>query len=343
MKELLNTLYITQPDMYVATQGECIVVLKDKKVLLRRPFHEFQDIVLFTYLGMSPELIRRCLEHGIGIAYMTPHGRLIGRFCGKSKGNILLRRTQYRVADDACASLHIAKSMIAAKIYNEKWTVERYIRQYKERVDISPLQAVSKTLTDMLQKVEYVTSAEELRGIEGSAQATYFSCFDTMILNQKEAFQFNRRSRRPPLTRVNALLSFLYAVLSNDIASALEGVGLDAYAGFMHVDRPGRVSLALDVVEELRAPLVDRMVLSVINRKILGPTDFTVEANEVVLLHDEGRRKILSEWQKRKQEVITHPFLQEKMPWGLVPHIQASLLARYLRHDLDAYPPFFWK
>lgn len=343
MKVLLNTMYITQPDMYLSTQGDTIVVLKDKKKLLQRPFHEIQDIVLFTYLGMSPELVRRCLEHGIGIAYMTPHGRLIGRLQSMSQGNILLRRTQYRIADDSEKALKIVKPIIAAKIYNEKWTVERYIRQYSERINITSLQEVSKKLTESLQNVASATSMSALRGLEGNAQAIYFSCFDTMILNQKAAFQFKIRSRRPPLTRVNALLSFLYAVLSNDIASALETVGLDAYAGFMHVDRPGRISLALDLVEEFRAALVDRFVLSIINRKLIGERDFIVEDNGAVFLNDTGRRLVLSAWQKRKQELITHPFLNEKMSWGILPFIQASLLARYLRQDLDAYPAFFWK
>lgn len=343
MKAVLNTMYITDPDMYLAVRGESILIKKNNTILQPYPLRNLQDIVLFTYLGMSPKLVQQCMEFGIGIAYMTPHGRFIGRLQGMSRGNILLRRTQYRLADTEAKALQVAISCIAAKVYNEKWTIERYIRQYAERVDTTRLERVSATLTGMLAEIQTVSSLDELRGFEGRAQMEYFSCMDTMILNQKQDFQFLTRSRRPPLTRVNAVLSFLYAVLANEIASALETVGLDAYAGFMHVDRPGRVSLALDMMEEFRAPLVDRLVLSMINRKYINASDFQVEANESVFLTDEGRRNVLALWRKRKQESITHPYLKEKMPWGLVPFVQATLLARYIRADLDAYPAFFWK
>lgn len=343
MKTILNTLYITDPEMYLAAQGETILIKKNNELLQRYPLHNLRDIVLFTYLGMSPKLVQQCMAYGIGIAYMTPRGRFIGRLQGMSRGNILLRRTQYRMADAEAMALPIAISCIAAKVYNEKWTIERYIRQYAARLDTTQLERVSATLTAMLAEIRNVSSLDELRGFEGRAQAAYFSCMDTLILNQKGDFQFLSRSRRPPLTRVNAVLSFLYAVLANELASALETVGLDAYAGFMHVDRPGRVSLALDMMEEFRAPLVDRLVLSMINRKSIQAGDFQVEANESVFLTDTGRRAVLSLWQKRKQEIITHPYLNEKMPWGLVPFVQATLLARYIRSDLDAYPSFFWK
>lgn len=343
MKQLLNTLYITKPDVYLATQGENIVIRQSDNIIARYPFHNLQDIVLFSYLGMSPKLLERCINYGIGVAYLSTNGRLIARLQGKSSGNILLRRTQYRIADNEKESLAIARNIILAKIYNEKWTLERYIRQYEQRIDIKALKVASKDLSEMLNKVKNAGSMETLRGVEGSAQVVYFSCFDNIILNQKKDFQFKVRSRRPPLNRVNALLSFLYAVLSNDIASSLEAVGLDAYAGFMHVDRPGRVSLALDLVEEFRATIVDRFVLSIINKKIIEAKDFDVETNDAVMLNDTGRRKVISKWQERKKEEITHPYLNEKVSWGLVPFIQANLLARYLRNDLDAYPPFFWK
>lgn len=343
MRKLLNTLYITKPDVYLATQGENIVVREQQKTLARYPLHNLQDIVLFTYLGMSPQLMERCMEYGIGIAYMSPQGRLIARIQGSSKGNILLRRTQYRVADDPAQSLDIVRNIIAAKVYNEKWVMERYIRQYEHRLDCRRLQACSLQLTDMLEKVRGASALDTLRGFEGSAQALYFSCFDDMILNQKDDFTFGIRSRRPPLNRVNALLSFMYAVLANDVASALETVGLDAYAGFMHVDRPGRVSLALDVMEELRAPVADRFVLSLINKKVVDAGDFDAESNGAVMLNESGRKKVIAKWQERKKEELTHPYIKEKISWGLVPFIQASLLARFLRNDLDAYPPFLWK
>jgi CRISPR-associated protein Cas1 len=343
MRHLLNTLYVTLSDTFLAVSGENIVIKQDNNILARYPFHNLEDIVLFSYLGMSPKLIQKCMEYGIGICYLTPTGRFIARLRGESKGNILLRRKQYRVADDEDESLAISKNIICAKIYNEKWTVERYIRQYEHRIDSKHLKDSSKYLTKLLEEVHQVSSVEELMGIEGVAQATYFSCFDDMILNQKEHFKFEIRTRRPPLNPVNAMLSYIYSILSNEVASALESVGLDAYAGFMHTDRPGRISLALDLVEEFRAPIADRFVLNLINTHQIKENDFLYKENGAVLIKDESRRKVIKLWQNRKQKMITHPFLNEKIEWGLVPFSQAMLLARYLRGDLDGYPSFMWK
>lgn len=343
MKQLLNTLYVTLPDVYLALSGENILVKQEEKILVRYPLHNLENIVIFTYLGMSPKLVQKCLESDIGIAYMSPNGRIIGRVQGESRGNILLRRKQYRVADDADESLNISRNIIFAKIYNEKWIIERYIRQYGERIDTEHLKKVSIYLTQLLHKTQEVENVDELRGVEGLAQVEYFSCFDEMILNQRESFRFERRSRRPPLNPMNALLSYTYAILSNEVASALESVGLDAYAGFMHTDRPGRVSLALDLVEELRAPVADRFVLSLINMGQIKGKDFEYLDNGSVQIKDDAKRAILQIWQKKKEEEITHPFLKEKIKWGLVPFSQALLLARYLRGDLDGYPPFMWK
>lgn len=343
MRQLLNTLYITLPDVYLSVSGENIVIKQDEKILARYPFHNLEDIVLFSYLGMSPKLIQKCMDYGIGICYLTPTGRFIARIRGESKGNILLRRKQYRVADDENQSLAISKNVISAKIYNEKWTIERYIRQYENRIDIAHLEKSSKYLTEILSILNEVNDVDELRGIEGIAQVTYFSCFNNMILNQKEDFKFDTRSRRPPLDPINAMLSFMYSVLSNDVASALESVGLDAYAGFMHTDRPGRISLALDLVEELRAPIADRFVLSLINMNQIKKDDFLYEDNGAVLIKEDSSKKIIGLWQERKQNTLTHPFLNEKIEWGLVPFTQAMLLARYLRDDIDGYPAFMWK
>ncbi len=343
MRHLLNTLYITLPDVYLSTSGENIVIKQDNKTLVRYPFHNLEDIVLFSYLGMSPKLIQKCMENGIGVCYMTPTGRFIARLKGESKGNILLRRKQYRTADDEKKSLDISKNIICAKIYNEKWTIERYIRQYEHRIDYTNLKESSQYLTGLLEKANSIDSIDELRGIEGIGQVTYFSCFDEMILNQKEDFRFETRTRRPPLNPVNAMLSYIYSILSNDVASALESTGLDSYSGFMHTDRPGRISLALDLVEEFRAPIADRFVLSLINMNQIKGDDFIYEDNGAVLIKDDSRRKIIKLWQERKQKTITHPFLKEKIEWGLVPFSQAMLLARYLRGDLDGYPPFMWK
>lgn len=343
MKRLENTLYVMTPDIYLATIGENVLLKKDGEVLGRYPLHNLKDIVTFAYSGISPKLLERCMIQGIGIAFMTAQGRLISRMQGKSEGNILLRRKQYRLSDDTVAALDVAQNIIAAKIYNEKWTVERYIRQYNERLDTTRLKAISKKLTDYIKQCSNVSDLAQLRGIEGAAQSDYFSVFDDMILNQKDEFQFKIRSRGPPLDKVNALLSFMYSVLANDIASALESVGLDAYAGVMHVDRPGRISFALDLLEELRSPLVDRFVLSLINKKEINSKHFSEESNSAVLLIDDGRRIVVKKWQERKKDIIEHPFLEEKVPWGLVPFVQALLYARFLRGDLDAYPPFLWK
>lgn len=343
MRHLQNTLYITLPDVYLAVSGENIVVKRDKDTLVRYPFHNIEDIVLFSYLGMSPKLIDKCMDYGIGICYLTPTGRFIARMRGESKGNILLRRKQYRTADNEEESLKVSKNIICAKIYNEKWIVERYIRQYGERIDSANLKESSKYLTDLLGKANRVSGVDELRGIEGVAQVTYFRCFDEMILNQKEDFKFEKRTRRPPLNPVNAMLSYMYSILANDVASALESVGLDAYAGFMHADRPGRVSLALDLMEELRAPIADRFVISLINMNQITKDDFLYEDNGAVIIKEDSRREIIKLWQNRKQKTLMHPFLNEKIEWGLVPFSQAMLLARYLRGDLDGYPPFMWK
>lgn len=343
MKQLLNTLYITIPDVYLAVSGENILIKQQNNILARYPFHNLEDIVLFSYLGMSPKLIKKCMEYDIGICYLTPTGRFIARIKGESKGNILLRRQQYRVSDNEIKSLEISKNIICAKIYNEKWTIERYIRQYENRIDIEHLKGISTYLSSLLDKVFKVEDMDELRGIEGIAQVNYFSCFDKMILNQKDDFRFEIRSRRPPMNPINAMLSYTYSILSNDVASALESAGLDAYAGFMHVDRPGRISLALDLVEELRAPISDRFILSLINMNQVNKNDFIFEDSGAVTIKEDCRKKIIKLWQERKQKKLTHPFLNEKIEWGVVPFCQAMLLARYLRGDLDGYPPFMWK
>lgn len=343
MKKLLNTLFINQPDVYLALDGDNIILLKDDEKLGRLPLHNLEAVVSFGYTGASPALMGYCAERNISLVFFTMNGRFLARVIGESRGNVVLRKKQYRVSDDEIKSAKIARNFIVGKIYNNKWIIERMTRDYPMRVDVTQFKEVSQFLSSIIINVRECEDLERLRGLEGQAAISYNKLFNQMILQQKDAFYFHSRSRRPPLDNVNAMLSFAYTLLANDMASALEGVGLDAYVGFLHRDRPGRVSLALDVMEELRGVYADRFVLSLINKKIVNNEDFLKKENGAVIMTDEARKKFLTAWQNKKHEKITHPYLGEKISWGLVPHAQALLLARYLRGDLDEYPPFLWK
>lgn len=342
MKQLLNTLYLTNPDYYLSLDGENIVIYLEKEVA-RFPLHNLEAIIAFGYKGASPALMGKCAEENIMLSFLTPSGKFQAKVTGKAYGNILLRREQYRIADNEEKSCDIAKNFISGKIYNARSVVRRTIRDYSQRVETEQLEVSSDKLKSAISRVQGSNSKDSVRGIEGEAAADYFSVFNTMILQQKDEFIFRGRVRRPPTDYVNALLSFSYSLLTGMCVSALETVGLDPYAGFLHTDRPGRCSLALDLMEELRAPFADRFVLSLINRKMITAKDFQVKENGAVLLTDDARKDFLSAWQKRKDEMIQHPFLQEKVSWGMVPYVQALLLARYIRKDLDAYPAFLWK
>jgi CRISPR-associated protein Cas1 len=343
MKKLLNTLYITQPDVYLSLNGDNVVVQKEEEKLARIPLHNLEAITTFGYTGASPALMGYCAEKNISITFYTRNGRFLARVIGESSGNVILRKKQYRISDDEVFSAKVARNFIVGKIYNSKWIIERMTRDYPLRVDVTKFKAVSQHLSSIIKEVRSCEDLEQLRGWEGQAAISYNKLFDQMILQQKEDFFFHSRSRRPPLDNVNAMLSFAYSLLANDMAAALEGVGLDAFVGFMHRERPGRASLALDVMEELRGVYVDRFVLTLINKKVMNKGDFFKKENGAVIMTDDARKKFLSAWQARKQESITHPYLGEKIAWGLVPHSQALLLARYLRDDLDEYPPFLWK
>lgn len=343
MRKLLNTLYITSPDYYLSLDGENVVILQGKKEIGRLPLHNMEAIVTCGYAGASPALMEKCASDNISLTFLSMTGRFRAKVTGKSYGNILLRRTQYRMADGENVSLEIAKNFIAGKIYNEKSVISRAVRDYPERIDTEKLCLVEEQLKENLREVRRASDMAALRGYEGEAAARYFSVFNQLILQQREDFKFDIRNRRPPLDRVNALLSFTYALLTSMCVAALESVGLDSYAGFMHTDRPGRCSLALDLMEELRAPYADRFVLSCINKKVINADDFEQKENGAVFLNEPGRRKYLSAWQNKKAEKLTHPYLQESIEWGLIPYAQALLLARYIRGDLDGYPPFFWK
>lgn len=343
MKKLLNTLYVTSPDLYLSLDGENIVVLKDKTETARLPLHNLEGIITFGYTGVSPALMGACAKRDIALTFLTQSGRFLARVTGEIRGNVTLRKTQYRISDSEGLSLGIAKSFIIGKVYNAKWVIERATRDYADRLDVKALKDISGELSNCLSMISNSENLTELRGLEGEAANRYFSVFDRLILQQKDDFSFTNRNKRPPLDFVNAMLSFVYTLLAHDTASALEAVGLDPYVGFLHCDRPGRISLALDLMEELRSVFADRFVLSLINKRIVNKNGFYQKENGAVLMKDEMRKIILSAWQTRKQEQITHPFLEEKLEWGLVPYAQAMLLARFIRGDLDAYPPFMWK
>ena len=343
MKKLLNTLYINQPDVYLSLDGDNIVLLKEQEQMGRLPLHNLESIAAFGYTGASPSLMGYSAERNISLVFFTMNGRFLARVIGQSRGNVVLRKKQYRVSDNEELSAKVARNFIVGKIYNNKWIIERMTRDYPLRVDVVRFKDTSKHLSSIILEVRACEDLERLRGLEGQAAISYNRLFNQMILQQKDDFYFHSRSRRPPLDNVNAMLSFTYTLLANDMASALEGVGLDAYVGFLHRDRPGRASLALDVMEELRGVYADRFVLSLINKKVVNKDDFLKKENGAVIMTDDARKKFLTAWQNKKQDKITHPYLGEKIAWGLVPHAQALLLARFLRNDLDEYPPFLWK
>lgn len=343
MRKLLNTLYVTSPETYLALDGENLVVRKDEAELIRLPLHNLEAITAFGYTGASPALMGACAKRGIDLCFLTQHGRFLARIVGEVQGNVLLRHKQHSANDNPMESLSIAKSVITGKLYNAKWVIERATRDHSLRLDVPKLKGVSSYLHQSCQQLQSCCDLEQVRGVEGKAAVQYFSVFDDLVLQQKEDFHFSGRNRRPPLDRINALLSFVYTLLSKEIAAALETSGLDPYVGFLHRNRPGRVSLALDLLEELRPVYADRFVLSLINKREIVANDFIIKENGAVLMKDDARKQVLNAWQTRKQTAITHPFLNEKIAWGLVPYAQSMLLARYLRGDLDAYPPFMWK
>lgn len=343
MRRLLNTLFVLSENAYLSLDGENVVVSQDRQETARFALHTLEGILCFSYTGASPALMGGCAERGISLAFFTPRGRFLARIAGETRGNVLLRQQQYRAADDPFASCRYARDFLLGKVYNARWVLERATRDHPQRVPVDRLKALSGQLAAALPRIQDAMTAEELRGIEGEAAQRYFDGFDSLILQQRETFAFSGRSRRPPLDPVNALLSFAYTLLARECAAALEGVGLDPYVGFLHRPRPGRTSLALDLMEELRPVCADRFVLSCINQKQLTAKHCQRQESGAVLLTDEGRRAFLTAWQQRRQQTIQHPFLGEKIPWGLVPHVQALLLARTLRGDLDCYPPFFWK
>ena len=337
MRKLLNVLYVTTPDSYLSKDGQNVVVSVNQEEKFRIPIINLEGIVTFGYVGASPGLMRLCGDNGVSLVFLSPNGRYIGRFQGPVQGNVLLRKTQYGIADDEERSLHYARLFIAGKIQNYRTILQRFERDNGNNWEV---EAAVRALESKKKMVLSANSTSQLIGFEGDAANSYFGVFSHLILNQKEDFSFHGRNRHPPKDKVNAMLSFVYTLLANETAAALETVGLDPYVGFLHKLRPGRQSLALDLMEEMRAYLGDRLVLSLINRKQLSSRDFIDQGEGAVLMTDEGRKTLLSAWQKRKAETIVHPYLEEKIPIGLLPYVQAQLLARAIRGDIDDYPVF---
>lgn len=340
MRKLLNTLYVTTPEAYLSKDGLNVVVSVKQQEVFRIPAINIEGIVTFGYMGASPGLMKLCSDSGISLTFLSPNGRFVSRVQGATHGNVLLRKAQYALSDDEVWSMHVAQLMIAAKIQNYRNILRRYIRDYGD------CQEVDDAVRVLDANKRYALHAEDktkLMGFEGIASNAYFEVLPKLILNQKESFPFNGRNRRPPKDAVNAMLSLAYTLIANDCAAALETVGLDPYVGFLHALRPGRTSLALDMMEEFRAYLGDRFVLSLINKRQITPKDFLHQGDSGVVMTDKGRKTFLTAWQNRKRETIIHPYLNEKVEIGLLPYVQAMMLARYIRKDIDDYPVFLIK
>lgn len=346
MRQHLNTLFITTDGAWLRKDGANIVVEVERAEIGRVPVHMMGGIVCFGRVGMSPPLMGHCAEAGVAVSFLSEHGKFMARVEGPCSGNVLLRRRQYRMADDPAAGLVIVRAIVAAKAANQRAVLRRALRDHGaglEDAGHARLDDAQRRLGDVARRVAEAPDIDAARGHEGDAANAYFGVFDHLVRRADGTFRFDGRSRRPPLDPCNALLSFLYAMVGHDCRSALESVGLDPQVGFLHRDRPGRASLALDLMEEFRPVLADRVALTLINRQQLGEKDFIRMEGGAVLLRDDSRNAVLTAYQERKKDEITHPFLNEKVSLGLVPHIQAQLLARHLRGDLDGYPPFLWK
>ena len=336
MKKLLNNLYVTTDGSYVHKERETLIIEQEGEKVFQLPFHSIQNMFCFGNIMVSPALMAACGEKGIGISFFTGYGKFQSRVQGPQSGNVLLRRAQYREADDSPQIL--ARLFIAAKLVNCRNIVMKHQRNHGQD---ERLEKLAKYLADNLKRLERSNDVDQMRGIEGDSAASYFACFNNLIVEDlRESFPFSGRTKRPPLDRVNALLSFAYTLLTYEIASALQGVGIDPYVGFLHTDRSGRVSLALDMLEEFRAWWCDRFVLTLINRKQISPEDFIEESSSAIRLTDDARKMVLTAWQEKKQEELQHPYTEEKIHIGLLPHVQAMLLSRYLRKDMEIYTPF---
>lgn len=346
MRRQLNTLYVTTDGAWLRKDGENIVMEVESETRARLPIHMLEGLVCFGRVMASPALLGFCAERGIGVSFLTPNGRFLARVEGPVRGNVLLRRQQYRASDDPSRTRSLVANMLAGKLHNQRAVLHRGLRDHSSSLaaeDEMALTHACERIRRIMDKTAAEATLDGLRGLEGEAAQAYFGVFDHLVRSDSDALRFHGRSRRPPLDPMNALLSFLYTLVTHDCRSALETVGLDPAVGFLHRDRPGRPSLALDLLEEFRAFIADRLALSLVNRKQLSEADFQWLDGGAVTLKDESRKKVLVAFQERKREELRHPYLEEKVQIGLLPFIQAQLLARHLRGDLDGYPPFLWK
>lgn len=343
MKRHLNTLFITTEGTYLYKDGQTIAVKIDKKVKLRIPIHTIGSVVCFGKIFCSPQMLGFCAANGVSVSFLSTYGRFLARIVGPVAGNVLLRKEQYRLSDDKSASGKIAKSIVIGKLINSRSVISRAIRDHYDKINIKLAKESMDSLLSLIKLAEDEKDLDTLRGYEGDGAKVYFHFFNELITAQKSDFIFKNRNRRPPLDRVNSLLSFIYTLLLNDVRSALETVGLDPQVGFLHRDRPGRHGLALDIIEEFRPFFADRLVLSLINLKQVNKKGFKILANGAVYMNEDTRKQILTTYQKRKQDVLIHPLTKEKTTIGLLFFIQAQLMARFIRKDLDGYPPFIWK
>ena len=343
MKPLLNTLYITTQGVHVTREGETVCVIQENEAKFRVPIHTISNIVCFGQISCTPFLMGFAAESAVGLSFLTENGRFLARVQGPVAGNVLLRRRQYKASEAEESLASVARSVVLAKVANCRVVLLRAARERETLPEKSAIEAAALRLSRLCEDIAKADAVDVIRGYEGDSARVYFSVFDHLIVNAKEDFYFRGRSRRPPVDNVNALLSFLYTLLTADITGALESAGLDPAVGFLHRDRPGRPSLALDLAEELRPVLADRLALSLINRRQITGEGFQRGETGGVVMNDATRREVLVAWQKRKQEEVLHPFLAERVPFGLIPHVQATLLARYLRGDIDGYPCFFWR
>jgi CRISP-associated protein Cas1 len=343
MRKLLNTLYVSSQGSYLRKEGETIVVEREQEKVLQLPMHTIGSIVCFGNVLCSPFLLGFCAERDVSVSFLSEYGKFLASVHGPVSGNVLLRRQQYRMADDEAATRAIAANIVAGKLANSRVVMNRALRDHGDKIDAASLKGASAAIDRLIDELPLAADADALRGLEGMAAAEYFGVFNHLIVDQKESFTFGERNRRPPLDPVNALLSFIYTLLTHDIRSALETVGLDPAVGFLHRDRPGRPGLALDLMEEFRPVIADRLVLSLINRRQVEAKGFKQAENGAVVMDDATRKVVLVEYQNRKQNEVLHPYIGEKIPVGLLYFVQSNLMARFIRGDIDGYPPFFWR